>query len=133
MRKALGVGLAVCGIAACALVTHQPQKLPDGSYRVACNASLTSCLEVFERVCDWHGYDVISASERRHHDDVWEVANTVIASEAVVRCKQPQPLFGAGAPRSPPAPPASPPPTPPLVQPSVPATAPAPATDGGVP
>ena len=135
MRRAIGAGLAVCGIAACALVGHQPQRLPDGSYHASCNASLTSCLEPFERICDRQGYDVIAASESRRHDDLPELNNVTITSDAVVRCKVVRPLFGGGSPPSPPAP-APPAPTPPTPVPLVPSPGPAPAApavDGGVP
>src|SRR5439155_22544516 len=97
-----------------------------------CDASLASCLEAFERICDWHGYDVISANERRHHDELREVSNVRITSEAVVRCKQAEPLLGS-PPSPPPAPPTPPPPT---RGPSVPAPGPIPApaaADGCVP
>lgn len=130
MRSAIGAGLAVCGIAACALVGHQPQRLPDGSYRASCDASLTSCLEPFERICDGQGYDVISASESRRHDVLAEVNNVTITSDAVVRCKEARPLFVGGAPPAPAPPPPTPPTAAPLVPPPDPAPA-APAVDGG--
>src|SRR4051812_41697858 len=101
MRKALGAGIAVCGVAACALVARQPQRLPDGSFRATCDAPLTTCLQVFERVCESHGYDVLSASEARRRDDVPQVPSVVITSEALIRCKQAQPLFGGAPPPSP--------------------------------
>jgi hypothetical protein len=128
MLRAVGAGIAVCGLAACALVARQPQRLPDGSYRAACDASLMSCLEPFERICAWHGYDVISASENRRADPEPELVNVTISSEAVVRCKQPQPLLRGGAPPSPPPPASSPPPAP-MVPAPVPDAVPVP--DGG--
>src|SRR5262249_37477222 len=69
--------------------------------------------------CSWHGYDVISATERRQHADLREAGNDTIASEAQVRCeahvrcKEGKALFGAA-----PAPPA-PPPVAPAVAPAV--------------
>ena len=65
MLRRLGVLLAGGWIASCALAGHHPQKLPDGSFQASCTTPLTSCLQTFETLCEWHGYDVIAASERR--------------------------------------------------------------------
>src|SRR5262252_3604104 len=87
MHRMLGVALAGCCIGACALIAHHPQKLPDGSYQTACDAPLSSCLQEFETLCEWHGYDVIAAGEKRTRPDIRDVPNVVIHSEARVRCK----------------------------------------------
>lgn len=131
-RSALAV-LALAA-AACAVVAPPVSKLPDGSYRVACTKPLSSCLEAFETVCAWHGYDVISATERRQHADLREVGNETIASEAQVRCKPGEALFG-GSPAAP-APPQAPLPAAATAEPPASATFPAceaPAVDGGAP
>src|SRR5947207_7272222 len=94
MLRVLGAGLAACCIAACALIVRHPQKLPDGSYRISCDAPLADCLRSFENTCEWHGYDVIAASETRRHTDLREIPSVVVTSEATLRCKQPEPLFG---------------------------------------
>jgi rhamnogalacturonyl hydrolase YesR len=138
MSKAVPAWLACCGMAACAMVAPQPQRLPDGSYKVACDAPLTSCLERFEKMCEWHGYDVLAASERRQPHDLRGIPDVAIKSEAQVRCKAGDPLFGAPAATPPPAPPApaptpaAPPPAP-TAPPAVPAPPAAPPTDGAVP
>jgi len=82
--------------AACAMVAPPVSRLPDGSYRVACNRTLSSCLEAFETICGWHGYDVISASEDRRRGDLRDVPELTIASEAQVRCREGKALFGGG-------------------------------------
>jgi hypothetical protein len=142
------VVLAALAAAACAVVAPPVSKLPDGSYRVACTEPLSSCLEAFETVCAWHGYDVISATERRRHADLREAGNETIASEAQVRCKPGEVLFGGSpaAPAPPPAAPAPAAPAPPQVTPlpgaataeppasaAFPASCEAPAVDGGAP
>ena len=94
MLRRLGVLLAGGWIASCALAGHHPQKLPDGSYRASCTTPLTSCLQTFETICEWHGYDVIAASESRTRSDLREIPDVTINSEAHVRCRQGEPLFG---------------------------------------
>src|SRR5690349_2704013 len=136
MSKAAAAGLACCGIAACAVMVPQPQRLPDGSYKVSCDAPLTSCLETFEKMCEWHGYDVIAASERRQRYDLRGIPDVAVKSEAQVRCKAGDPLFGApAAPTPAAAPPAPAPPAPPAPAPTAPPPAPPPAppADGAVP
>jgi unsaturated rhamnogalacturonyl hydrolase len=97
MLSRVGAGLAVCSIAACALVAPRPERLQDGSYRAACNAPLTSCLSTFDDICEWHGYDVLSASENRSRRDLREIPEVLITSEAHVRCREGKPLFGGPA------------------------------------
>jgi len=94
MLRRLGVLLAGGWLASCALAGHHPQKLPDGSYQASCATPLTSCLETFEKLCEWHGYDVIAASESRTRSDLREIPDVTINSDAHVRCKEPEPLFG---------------------------------------
>src|SRR5206468_1820772 len=86
-----------------------------------------------ERVCEWHGYDVISASERRKRHDLREIPDVTVTSQAQVRCKDSDPIFGgrpapqAPAPAPPPRPPSSAPPAPPPADaPEVPPAEPAP-------
>ncbi len=62
------LGLAVVlasGLTACAVGVPAVRKLPDGSYQITCKDTLSTCLGAFETICDWHGYDVISASEQQ--------------------------------------------------------------------
>jgi hypothetical protein len=94
MVRRLGFVLAAGSIASCALAVHYPQKLADGSYQASCTKPLTSCLETFETLCEWQGYDVIAASERRTRSDLREIPDVTINSEAHVRCRQPEPIFG---------------------------------------
>ena len=137
VRAALVLGLGAA-LAACA-VGPQVRKLPDGGYRIACDATLSSCLGAFETVCAWHGYDVISATERRRRLVPGELHDETITSEAEVRCKSGDALFGV-SPAPPPAAPAAPAPAPappPTVEPSV-SVVPdgvcgVPAADGGAP
>jgi len=127
-RPALVVLVAIAATA-CATFAPPMSKLPDGSYRVACKAALSSCLKPFETVCGWHGYDVISASEDRRPGDLRDVPELTIASEAQVRCKEGKALFG----REPaaPAPPAAsaPPPVAPAVAPAASERPPAPTVE----
>ena len=106
------LGLAVVltwGLAACAVVAPPVSKLPDGSYRIACNETLSRCLGAFETICDWHGYDVISASERKRRADLRDVPDETVTSEAQVRCKPGEAIFGGSpAPASDVAPPTPP-------------------------
>jgi len=47
--KRLGLAaVLVSGLAACAVVAPPVRKLPDGSYRIACNDRLSTCLGAFE-------------------------------------------------------------------------------------
>jgi hypothetical protein len=127
----LAVTLALAG---CATVASQPHKLPDGSYQIACAETLATCLQAFEQVCAWHGYDVISAKERRRHGDLRDVPVETITSEAQVRCKPGEALFG-GTTSAPPAPaPAAPAATaePPSIAAST-LSCRVPAADGGAP
>ena len=73
MLKALAVTLAGGCIAACALVARQPEKLPDGNYRISCDAPLSSCLESFENVCQTRGYEVIFREFDGDHEIPLEV------------------------------------------------------------
>jgi hypothetical protein len=98
------------GLAGCAGVAPAVHKLPDGSYRIACKDTLSSCLGAFENICDWHGYDVISASERKLRGDLRDVPDVTVTSEAQVRCKPGEPIFGSSPA---PAPVVAPAPTPP--------------------
>ena len=91
-------GLAVVltwGLVACAAVAPPVSKLPDGSYRIACNETLSRCLGAFETICAWHGYDVISASERKRRADLRDVPEETVTSEAQVRCRPGEAIFGS--------------------------------------
>jgi hypothetical protein len=110
MLRRLCIALAAGCVASCAVV-HYPQKLADGSYQASCNAPLTSCLKTFETLCEWQGYDVIAASERRSRSDLREIPDVTINSEARVRCRPPETVLG-GTPAHTPAAPANPPPAP---------------------
>jgi len=92
--RPLRVALAAGWIASCTAGVHYPQKLEDGSYQASCNTPLTSCLRTFETLCEWQGYDVIAASERRSRSDLREIPDVTIKSDARVRCRQPEPVFG---------------------------------------
>jgi unsaturated rhamnogalacturonyl hydrolase len=105
MLRRLGVLLAGGWIASCALAGHHPQKLPDGSYQASCTTPLTSCLQTFETLCEWHGYDVLAASERRTRSDLREIPDVTINSEAHVRCRQAEALFGGTKQAAEPGPP----------------------------
>jgi hypothetical protein len=130
-----GVAIVVAGVvAACAVVAPPVSKLPDGSYRLACKDTLASCLGTFETICRWHGYDVISASERRHRTGGQDVPDETIASEVEVRCKSGDALFGGSpAPPPPPTEPASPPAAEPPPAPALPGPCAESSADGGAP
>lgn len=114
----VAVAVALAGCATGASQGNNLRKLPDGSYEVACRQTLATCLQAFETVCAWHGYDVISAAERRQRADLRDPAEETIDSEAQVRCRSGEALFGSS-----PSAPAPPPPA--AAAPSVPAPAPA--------
>ena len=105
MRAFPIVALACCLAATCALLSR-PQRLADGSYQLKCNAKLSVCLGEIEDICNWHGYDVIRATEDRQRNDIREVRDEIVTSEAIVRCRQGKALFGS----TPDPPQASPPP-----------------------
>ena len=137
----LGLGLVLAAeLTACAVVAPAVSKLPDGSYRITCKDTLSTCLGAFENICDWHGYDVISASEQKRRADLRDVPDVTVTSEAQVRCKPGELLFGnspapAALPAPTPAPAAEPPrPTAPAAEPPhlmAPAMCVAPQADGG--
>src|SRR6185503_10326444 len=124
--------LAAFTTTTCALFAPpQPQKLSDGSWELKCNDRLAACLTGFEGVCDWHGYDVVRATEDRRRTDIREARREIITSEAVVRCKRGAPLFSGSEPA--PAPPApTPPPAAAVPPPALPPPATTP-TDAGAP
>ncbi len=128
-RRAVALTIVLgAALAACAAIAPQVHKLPDGGYQIACDDTLSSCLGAFETICEWHGYDVISATERRRHADLRDVPDVTIHSEAEVRCKPGEALFG-----NPPAPPGPPPEAaalPPAAPPAPPPRA-VPGADGG--
>ena len=81
----VAVAVALAGCATGASQGNNLRKLPDGSYEVACRQTLATCLQAFETVCAWHGYDVISAAERRQRADLRDPAEETISSEAQVQ------------------------------------------------
>jgi hypothetical protein len=89
-------------LGACAAIGPQVHKLPDGRYQITCAQPLSRCLEAFETICDWHGYDVLSATERRKRGDLRDSPNETFGSEAEVRCRPGEALFGGAS--TPPAP-----------------------------
>jgi hypothetical protein len=109
LAKVIGLG----GLLACASTRPQPQRLPDGSYEIRCREKLAACLTAIDGVCEWHGYDVVRATEKRKRSDIRDIRDETITSEAIVRCRDGDPLFG-GKP-TPPPPPPPPPPAPAVV------------------
>jgi hypothetical protein len=121
-RPGLVVGAAFA-LAGCATVAPAARKLPDGSYEIACAQPLATCLQAFENLCTWHGYDVISAAERRQRADLRDPQDDSISSEARVRCKSGEPLFGRSPTAGPTAPATPAPPPAPSQAPAPPAAA----------
>ena len=103
MRGALAL-IAGCGLLACAATVGRPQQLPDGTYQLACQTRLSTCLTAMDNICFGHGYDVLTANERRTNRDVPQALGETITSEAHVACKQGEPLFGHAPTSAPPAP-----------------------------
>ncbi len=149
------VALALLGCAS----NHEVRKVSDRTYAVTCRDSLERCLIPVQEICVTHGYDVLSATERRAYSgpmppDGYES----VEAEATVRCRQATPLFGqdpnkpivpvasasakvpapsppssavpAASPPPPPVPPPPPAPTVPSAPPAPPAT---PEADVGAP
>ncbi len=133
MRVFVVIVAAVFGSAvSCALFAPgRPTRLPDGSYEIKCTASLATCLAGIEKVCAWHGYDVVRASETRRRGDIPEIPTEIVTSEAVVRCGKGNPLFTLPQPAPPPAL-AVPAPAPPLIASPPPPPPSVPAPDAGV-
>jgi hypothetical protein len=80
--------------------------IADRTYQVECEQALTSCLVRVQEMCSAHGYDVLTASERRETSGPSPVQNELVKASATVRCRQAVPLFGAD-PNPPPPPIAS--------------------------
>jgi hypothetical protein len=72
---------------------HGVTQLADGSYRVACEQPLLSCLEPAAKACELYGYDVENASEQRsrYGPNPWQAE--LVKSSATVRCRQADPAF----------------------------------------
>jgi hypothetical protein len=87
---------AACGLALNACATNNAlTRLDNGDYRVACSSRLLYCLEPAAKVCGEHGYDVVSAEERRELVGPSPYASETLKSSAVVHCHQPKALFGS--------------------------------------
>lgn len=118
----LGASLGALSAFACAApVTLVP--LADRTYQVECRQALASCLVRVEELCSAHGYDVLTATERRETSGASPVDAEYVKSTATIRCRLAVPVFGAD-PNPPPPPiastkpllnaaPRNPPPTPP--------------------
>ena len=130
--RALAIVTGLCGLLACAFARPRPQRLADGSYQIQCPGKLAACLTALDGLCDWHGYDVVRATEKRKRSDIRDIRDETITSEAVVRCRDGDPLFGTA-----PGTTLSPPPPSPAASLAPPAPAsppePSPAPDGGAP
>jgi hypothetical protein len=70
------------------------QVQPDGSYRLACDTALATCLAPFDK-CR-HGFDIVRAIEERHRRGP-EPAQETVSSEAVLRCRELTMMFGKAA------------------------------------
>lgn len=91
VRWRLLIGALLCG--ACGLLrSAKPESLPDGSYRLSCATSLAECLASLDTVCR-DGFDVIHAQEKRERRGPPPVEQLTFSSEALLRCRTPEPLF----------------------------------------
>jgi hypothetical protein len=124
--------------ASCSMGRHRVL-LPDGSYEVKCEGSLSTCLMQMEQVCVDNGYDVLRATEKRERAGPVELQTEIVRSQGIVRCRKAHAIFSAEPKAEDPAPvptETAPPlpdhaPLPPLHAPpssATPATAPAPAS-----
>jgi hypothetical protein len=102
----LALSLAL-GASACA-TSQAVERRGDGTLRAECRFALHDCLQRLV-ADDWNcsrwGYDVVYAIERRHQLGNVDVPDVKVTSEAIVRCRQAVPAFGADP--NQPAPPAA--------------------------
>src|SRR5687767_5849550 len=91
-RGALGALALVAAGFGCASSQGGVQRLADGSYRVQCERPLLSCLEPAAKLCELHGYDIVSATEdrERYGPSPWQL--DVVKSSATLRCRKPAPF-----------------------------------------
>lgn len=107
LPRALAIAALVATAYGCAS-QNGIKRLADGSYRVECERPLLPCIEPVAKICEDHGYDILSASEdrERYGPSPWQAES--VKSSASVRCRGPKPFsfFGIGG-GSKPAPKAS--------------------------
>lgn len=139
--SALALGFGCLVVVGCSTGARR-SLLPDGSYEVTCEGSLSKCLLQMETVCKDHGYDVIRATEKRERNGPLELQTEIVRSEGIVRCRKADALLTTNPPPPPPVPTEAPPPLPehpplpPLHAPpssATPSSAPAPASPGSAP
>ena len=94
-RASACLALSIAVVAACASGKPGRTKLPDGSYKIQCRMPLADCLTALADVCKLHGYDVVQGKEKISRNGVEPVDSTIVESEAVVRCRSANTLFGS--------------------------------------
>jgi len=107
----LALSLAL-GASTCA-TSQAVERRGDGTLRAECRVALHDCLQTLvadDRNCSRWGYDIVYAIERRDQAGSVDWPDLQVTSEAIVRCRQAVPVFGAD-PNQPAPPAAGPPPT----------------------
>jgi len=90
-----GVPVALALTLALGCASHSKvTRLSPGVYQVECKDSLAVCLASVQDSCRDHGYDVLSASEKRDYVELHPEGYESVKSSATVRCRQAVPLFG---------------------------------------
>jgi hypothetical protein len=93
--KWLSPAAILLGVHACSMPAGLT-RLNNGDYKVQCSGHLLPCLQPAATACGEHGYDILSAEERRDLIGPSPFQTEVLKSVAVVRCHTPKPLFGSG-------------------------------------
>ena len=89
------LGPALVALGACGCAIHPGfERLANGDLRVACNGPLAGCLSPVADACAEHGFDVVTATERRETTGAPTEQANLLHSEATVRCRRAIPLFG---------------------------------------
>lgn len=93
LRIVAGALLGACFAPSCA-PPGTLTRVADGTYRVECKQALATCLVRVHEVCSSHGYDVLTATERRETSGAAPVDAEYVKSSATVRCRVAVPVFG---------------------------------------
>ncbi|HWP06377.1 MAG TPA: hypothetical protein VNN72_11570 [Polyangiaceae bacterium] len=80
--------------------------IAERTYQLECRQALATCLVRVQELCSSHGYDVLTATERRETSGASPVEGEYVKSSATVRCRVAVPVFGQD-PNPPPPPIAS--------------------------
>jgi len=89
----VGIGVALAATLGCASPA-QVTRVSPGIYQLECKSSLAVCLVSVQEQCRAHGYDVLSATERREYVADSPESHEWVKASAKVRCREAIPMFG---------------------------------------